>query len=188
MDETSTDIKYWKSDMVPPVRFEQACSEMISSSEGVNFLIELGPSGAPIAKIKKSLPGGGTNTKYCAAAKRGPDSVMSTFGVDGQFFIAGSNVIMSHVNRDDSDFDTAAVIKDLPNYVWYHSVKYWHESEASKDWRFRQFPHHHDLLGSKILGTSWNAPSWKKILNVIDVPWLKDHRMGNDIVFQQRII
>jgi acyl transferase domain-containing protein len=185
MDATSTDIKYWKSNMVSPVRFEQACSEMISSRESANLLIEIGPSGAlagPIAQIKKALPGGGTNIKYCAAAKRGPDSVMSMFGVAGQLFIAGGDVVMSEVNKDDSDFERPAVIMDLPNYVWNHSVKYWHESEASKDWRFRQFPHH-DLLGSKILGTSWNAPSWKKILNVVDVPWLKDHRMGHDIVF-----
>jgi acyl transferase domain-containing protein len=185
MDGISTDIKYWKSNMVSPVRFEQACSEMISSREGANFLIELGPSGAlagPIAQIKKALPGGGTNIKYCAAAKRGPESVMSMFDVAGQLFIADGNVVMSEVNKDDSNFERPAVIIDLPNYVWNHSVKYWHESEASKDWRFRQFPHH-DLLGSKILGTSWNAPSWKKTLNVVDVPWLKDHRMGHDIVF-----
>ena len=184
-DETSTDIKYWKSNLVSTVWFEQACSQMISSREGVNILIELGPSGAlagPIAQIKKSLPGSGTNIKYCAAAKRGPDSAMSMFGVAGQLFIAGGNVIMSEFNKDDSDFETPAVIIDLPNYVWYHSVKYWHKSEASKDWRFRDFPHHDDLLGSKILGTSWNAPSWKEILNFVDVPWLKDHRMGNDIV------
>lgn len=75
-----------------------------------------------------------------------------------------------------------AFIVDLPNYAWNHTVRYWEEGESSRDWRFRRFPHH-DLLGNKILGTSWEAPSWKKSLRLEDVPWLGDHMMGPDIVF-----
>ncbi|KAM0794183.1 hypothetical protein BDR22DRAFT_827160 [Usnea florida] len=75
-----------------------------------------------------------------------------------------------------------SVIIDLPNYAWNHSTAYWYENESSKDWRYRIFPHH-NLLGSKVLGTTWHAPSWKKSLRIQDLSWLKDHRIGDDIVF-----
>src|SRR5690606_13863376 len=71
---------------------------------------------------------------------------------------------------------------DLPNYSWNHSTKYWHESESSKDWRFRPFPHH-ELLGTKIFGTPWSNPSWKKTIDISALPWIKDHKMGEDIIF-----
>lgn len=42
---------------------------------------------------------------------------------------------------------------DLPYYARNHTVKYWEEGESSRDGRSRRCPHH-DLLGSKVLGTS----------------------------------
>ncbi|EUC26594.1 hypothetical protein COCCADRAFT_10660 [Bipolaris zeicola 26-R-13] len=55
------DAAYWKSDMVLPVRFAGAVSELIPNEQfGANFLIALGPSKAlsgPIPQIKKPLAG-----------------------------------------------------------------------------------------------------------------------------------
>ncbi|GME64219.1 Polyketide synthase [Neofusicoccum parvum] len=181
------DADYWTANMVSPVRFEQACKEMISStSGGADFLIELGPSGAlkgPVAQIKKALSGQGASTRYHAGLSRGANSTEAPFSAAGQLFIAGANVSVGGVNRSVYDDNARPqVIVDLPNYVWNHSTKYWHESQASKDWRFRRFPHH-DLLGSRTLGTSWNnSLSWKNILRLDDLPWLKDHKMGSDVL------
>lgn len=180
--DRAVDIKYWKTNMTSPVRFEEAAREMLSSIDGPDFLIELGPSGAlagPVGQIKKSLGSKGDKVQYCAASSRGSKSANSLYDVAGKLFIAGGAIDFSKVNEDVNDPDAKApgVIIDLPNYVWNHSTKYWHESEASKDWRYRKFPHH-DLIGTKILGTSWNAPSWKKNLRVEDLHWLKDHRVS----------
>lgn len=76
---------------------------------------------------------------------------------------------------------TVRTIVDLPNYSWNHSAKYWHENAASKDWRFKKFITH-ELLGSKVPGTLWSAPVWRKHLHLADAPWLRDHRMGTDIL------
>ncbi|KAH8646008.1 polyketide synthase [Tricladium varicosporioides] len=177
---------YWKSNMESPVRFDEAIREMISGRGGADFLIEIGPSGAlagPIAQVKKALGDQGSKVQYCASSSRGKESVKSLFDVAGRLFIAGSPVAFSQVNNAiDSTDVKPSVIVDLPNYVWNHSTKYWHESEASKDWRFRKFPHH-DLLGTKILSTSWHSPVWKKTLKVENLQWMKDHKMGQDIVF-----
>lgn len=58
---------------------------------------------------------------------------------------------------------------------------YWHENASSRDWRFRKYVAH-DLLGSKILGTPWQAPIWRNRLSAANVPWLLDHKMGGDTI------
>lgn len=175
------DATYWKTNMTSQVRFDSALREMIAGRDGSNFLIEIGPSGAlagPIAQIKKELGDAGSNVQYFPASSRGKDSLTPLFKVAGQLFISGGSVDLAKVNQaQEPAAPRPSIIVDLPNYSWNHSTKYWHESDASKDWRFRKFPHH-DLLGSKVLGTSWNSPSFKKVLKLEHLGWLKDHRVS----------
>jgi len=180
------DSLYWRTNMVSPVQFNDATTELLKAENSATLLIELGPSGAlagPFSQIKNALPGLGAGIQYYAAAKRGPESVRSLFEVAGRVFAAGGQVSIRNVNTDDRLADTAnpAIIVDLPNYSWNHSKQYWHESDASKEWRYRKHVHH-DLLGSKVLGTLWSTPTFSKILDLKDLPWLKDHRMGDDII------
>ncbi|KAL3419948.1 beta-ketoacyl synthase domain-containing protein [Phlyctema vagabunda] len=178
------DSNYWKANMVSPVLFDQALEQVVST-KAADYLIEIGPSGAlagPIAQILKSMDGEGPGVQYCASYKRGKGAVNALYEVAGRMFVAGMSVDMTKVNQYKKGEERPRMIIDLPNYAWNHATKYWYENEASKEWRFRQFPHH-DLIGTKILGTSWHSPSFKKSLRVSDLPWLKDHKMGHEIVF-----
>lgn len=181
-----TDALYWKSNMVSPVKFEHACKEMLSGGNGADFLVEIGPSGAlagPVSQIKESMAPEGSKVQYYSALSRGADSINSMFNMAGKLFIAGAPIALSEVNNEqDPRLPLPLVIVDLPNYVWNHNHKYWHESQASKDWRFRQFPEH-DLLGTKILASPWHSPAFRKTLLLERLPWLKDHKMGTDIIF-----
>ena len=175
--DRATDSKYWQMNMASPVYFDQAVREMTSGRNGANFLIEIGPSGAlagPISQIKASLPQQDSQLHYYTTFRRGQKDLESLFEVAGQLFISGAKVDMALVNRQDNR--SPRVIIDLPNYVWNHVERFWHESEASKDWRFKLFPPH-DLIGAKVLGTPWHAPIWKKNLRLEDVPWLRDHKV-----------
>lgn len=173
------DADYWHSNMMSPVLFKSATEELIKGGSS-HFLLEVGPSQAlagPIAQIKKSLGAQAAATEYYAASIRGCDPVRAIFEVAGQIFLSGASINVSRVNEDTTpSAKQPMVVIDLPNYAWDHSIKYWHESDASKDWRFRRFLRH-DLLGSKIMGTSWHAPSWKNIMRINEVYWLKDHRV-----------
>ncbi|KAI0188556.1 putative polyketide synthase [Astrocystis sublimbata] len=187
MTDKITDTAYWRANMVSPVRFDEALTTMLSDTNAPNFLIEIGPSGAlsgPISQIRKALPGQGSDVSYFPTWSRGAGAGKSIFDLAGHLFVAGGSVNLAHVN----EYDTQAVLAnrprtiiDLPNYHWNHSIKYWHENASSKDWRFKRFVNH-DLLGSKILGTSWKTPTWRKLLNLADIPWLKDHKMGPDVL------
>lgn len=179
--EGLTDACYWKTNMVSPVMFDQAAQAMVSSKNGVNFFIELGPSNAlagPFKQILTQLGSQGANLQYCTALSRGADSILSTYDVAGRLFASGGAIDLVKVNRDivGSHEVTPLVVVDLPNYAWNHSSVYWYENDSSKDWRNRMFAHH-DLLGSKVLATSWHAPTFKKTLLIRDLPWLKDHKV-----------
>ncbi|RYC54291.1 hypothetical protein CHU98_g11917 [Xylaria longipes] len=170
---------YWERNLTSPVLFDAAVKEMLK--QPLDLLVEIGPSNAlsgPIKQIKMSI---GSPVEYLSAWKRGQDALQTFCNLAGTLFVKGYPINLMHFNEDDSGHDPSMIV-DLPNYPWNHSTKYWHESTASKDWRFRLFPHH-DLLGSKILGTPWHQPCWRKVLRIQDVPWLKDHRLGDTIVF-----
>ncbi|KAH8424130.1 type I polyketide synthase [Aspergillus melleus] len=146
---SAADAVYWKANMVSPVRFTEALSAMISSSEKPDIVVEIGPSGAlagPVSQVLKSVPSG-ADVAYVASWSRGPEAAKSLFKVSGTLFNAGASVNLAAVNRYSSE---ARVIVDLPNYSWNHTVKYWFENEASRDWRFKKYLTH-DLIGSKVL-------------------------------------
>ncbi|RWA11448.1 hypothetical protein EKO27_g3681 [Xylaria grammica] len=179
----ATDAAYWKQNMVSPVQFDRAMRAMLSEIGGApNFLIEIGPSGAlagPVSQVLKSMATASTGeVAYCSAWARGTSAGNALFDVAGRLWATGHPVDLALVNEYDG---TERCIIDLPNYSWDHNVKYWHENAASKDWRFRKYVVH-DLLGSKVLGTSWHAPTWRSRLNVSNVSFLLDHRIGGNAI------
>lgn len=181
----TANAQYWKNNMVSPVRFEEAVRGMVFERDSPDFLIEIGPSGAlagPISQIKEDMGPRGSSIAYCKALSRGADAIESTYDVAGRIFVAGGSISLAKVNNSEGEPSKPSVIVDLPNYVWNHSTKYWHENQASKDWRYRHYTHH-DLLGTKVLGSPWHTPSFRKTLRLENLPWLKDHRMGSDILF-----
>ncbi|KAK2010479.1 putative polyketide synthase [Colletotrichum eremochloae] len=173
---------YWVQNMVSPVLFSQAAGQLIAPGDAaVDILIEIGPSGAlagPVGQIKKLHK---STSEYHTTWKRGDAPLEALLSLAGQLFIAGHPIDITKMNRD-SESQAPSLIVDLPNYSWNHSVQYWAESEASADWRYRDFVHH-DLLGTKILGTSWQTPTWKKIVNVQEEPWLADHMIDENVIF-----
>ena len=165
---------YWVSNMLSPVLFSQSVSKMITEQpDGANLLIEIGPSKAlsgPVYQISKATS---SPIEYISAWNRGSDAAETLLEMAGKLFIRGCPIRLAPFNEDDEP-ESPTLITDLPNYSWNHSIKYWHESESSIDWRFRKFIHH-DLIGSKVLGTPWSRPIWKNVLKISEVTWLRDH-------------
>lgn len=184
---SAADAGYWKDNMVSSVRFAEALERLVAD-EAPTVIVELGPSGAlagPVSQVLQSSSktlssgGGAADVSYSAAWARGKGASKALMDVAGRLLAAGAPIDMTAVNSYDRQ--RVRVLVDLPNYQWNHSVRYWHENAASSDWRTKRFITH-DLLGSKIPGTSWRAPTWRKKLRLADVPWLRDHRMGPDVL------
>ncbi|KAL8910068.1 MAG: hypothetical protein Q9171_004622 [Xanthocarpia ochracea] len=152
---TPADALYWKTNMVSSVRFDGALKSMLEDTEAPNFLIEIGPSGAlagPVSQVVKSLPNAvGGEVSYIASWSRGEDAGKSLFDVAGRLFVSGAPIDLAVVNQHNGQERT---IVDLPNYSWNHSVKYWHENAASKDWRFRKYIVHDLLMDHRMGGNA----------------------------------
>ncbi|KAH6842948.1 hypothetical protein B0I37DRAFT_436915 [Chaetomium sp. MPI-CAGE-AT-0009] len=179
-NDSPADARYWKRNMVSPVRFAEALAELIAA-EKPTVLMELGPSGAlagPATQVLQSSRAA-EDIAYMPALARGSGASKALMDLAGRLLLAGAPVDMAVVNAYDRA--RARTIIDLPNYQWNHTGRYWHENAASAGWRSKRFITH-DLLGSKIPGTSWEAPTWRKKLRLADVPWLRDHRMGPDVL------
>jgi acyl transferase domain-containing protein len=181
------DSEYWRANMTSPVLFASATSELFQVSRA-NLLLEIGPSGALAGPIRQILDGiaGGQSIQYLSALHRGRDAAEAMHELAGKLYVADYPLCLRAVNfpagKEGPTDPGPAVIVDLPNYSWDHSTPYWHESESSRDWRFGQYPYH-ELLGRKLLGSPWTAPSWKCILRLDDLAWLKDHQMAGNAVF-----
>ncbi|TGO18312.1 hypothetical protein BPAE_0387g00010 [Botrytis paeoniae] len=128
MLDRACDIAYWKSNMVSPVLFDQAVQEMLSTPEGPDFLIEIGPSGAlagPITQIKDKLQslGQASQVQYCSALTRGKDSVKAMFDVAGQLFISGGAIDLAKALVLEKDSESRTMLNlnphPGPKASWY---------------------------------------------------------------------
>jgi acyl transferase domain-containing protein len=188
------DAAYWKSNMASPVLFTHALEELLSHKERPNILIEVGPSDTlkgPIMQIKDSLsqndgPLKNALLQYHSALKMGDNPSHTLMNLSGKLYLAGYPIPMKHVNSfsrgNPRSSSPPLLIVDLPNYGWNHTANHWTESEASKYSLSRKFLPH-ELLGARVLDCSWHSPSWTKTLRLRDLSWLRDHRLGGEVIF-----
>ncbi|KAA8567414.1 hypothetical protein EYC84_010432 [Monilinia fructicola] len=173
--------QYWRQNLESPVRFTDALSKLLESQDlEIGAVIEIGPHPAlksPVAQIVKSL---GKTIPHLASLIRDEDGQRSLVELAGTLFARNANIDLVAVNAVDEPtggklvHGTTAV--DLPPYQYtYGPIKYY-ESRPSKEYRLRKVPRH-DLLGSKIAGTTRMRPQWRNMLCLKDLPWLDDHRV-----------
>jgi acyl transferase domain-containing protein len=98
----------------------------------------------------------------------------------GQLYCLGYAVDLIRANELHK-VDTRC-LSDLPEYPFDTSRRYWHESQASKNHRFRKHARH-DLLGVRV--HDWNplAPRWRNCIRLLENPWIEDHRLGGALIY-----
>lgn len=173
------DAQYWRANMENPVLFYTAVSSILSaSSDSPNLFLEIGPHSAlagPLRQISQHKQLNPMPT-YISTLTRNENQTHSILSTAGQLFQNGIHIDFAAING------TGKVLTDLPAYPWQRDTSYWKESRVTRNWRLRKFPHH-ELLGSRILESSDLEPSWRNVLHLDSVPWLRDHKIVEDIVF-----
>ncbi|KAK8017706.1 hypothetical protein PG993_014032 [Apiospora rasikravindrae] len=175
LDGASFGPKYWQDNLERPVRFGPAVEKLLSQSPDISTHVEIGPHSALAGPLRQTYKATGANIQYVSALIRGENDVDSILSCIGQLHCGGIKV----------QYPTATecnVLTDLPTYPWHYEKPYWSETRVMTNWRFMKHPAH-DLLGLRTLESSDRQPAWRNKLRVIDVPWLRDHCVGNDIVF-----
>jgi acyl transferase domain-containing protein/NADPH:quinone reductase-like Zn-dependent oxidoreductase len=186
-DSAQLDGKYWTANLASPVLFNQAVQTILTSDEfrDVELLIEVGPHSAmagPIQQIKTALQA--ERLEYLPSLLRGTDSAVQLLKLAGEMFLRSYPLDMETVTSAyvPEWGEKGSVIVDLPRYQWNYGRHFWPENRASREHR-RATHARHDLLGQKVLGASLAEPTWRNVLRIRDVPWLRDHSLGGEAVF-----
>jgi acyl transferase domain-containing protein len=175
-DPHKLDASYWRENLESPVLFTEAIQGLTAS--GTPVFLEIGPHSALAAPLRQI---------FRTLAAKSPMYIPTLFRYDedikGQLLKVAGQVYASGVTVDlSSIIGTGKTLSDIPPYPWKHDRSYWSESRLSREWRQRKFPHH-EILGSRVIDTTDDDPSWRNLLSLDDVPWLLDHVVQGTVTF-----
>jgi SAM-dependent methyltransferase len=175
--EKKLSASYWRQNLESPVLFYPAVVEILNAQSHDKLFLEIGPHSGlagPLRQIFKT--NSISNATYVSVQTRDTNCSHALLTAAGHLHINGLPLDFSEINP------AGKVPIDLPIYSWHHETEYWNESRLSREWRLRRFPHH-DILGSRIAEGTELEPSWRNVLRLEDVPWIKDHMISKDIIF-----
>lgn len=186
----STDVgpEYWVENLTQAVRFTEALSAMVEPIEqqktGVNMLIELGPHsalGGPVKQILKACGANASKISYTSALVRKRDAVETALDLSSHLFVKGVSLAMNAVNLHKSGKKPTLLV-DMPRYPWNHATKYWHEPRIMQKHKYRTAPRN-DLLGVEAVYSNDLEPTWRNIIRIDDLPWLRHHKIQGLTLF-----
>ena len=194
--EKATDFgpSYWIQNLVSPVRFSDGFNRLCASKEdsnGPNYqkreqvFIEIGPHSALAGPIRQIMQYGGAKISdytYIPTLVRNKDAHRTLLEAVGKLAELGLDVDLERANSLTNIKTKASLVTDLQPYSWDHSRTYWHESNASREYRFRQHKYH-ELLGSRIPSITPLEPLWRNVLSTDNVPWLREHVVNHVVIF-----
>ena len=188
VESGALDTSYWVNNLTSPVRLSEAftslCQPKGDNNRAVDLVIEIGPHSTlqgPIRQIMQTFEGSSCQIQSFPSILRNADSIVSLSELSGRLVTSGCKLQLAKVNFPDSA-PTPSVLYDLAPYQWNHTKRYWFEIREQQEELKYMLPRH-DLLGFRVLDCSVEAPQWKNMLTVEDVPWLRDHRVQDVIVF-----
>ncbi|KAE8135205.1 hypothetical protein BDV38DRAFT_294724 [Aspergillus pseudotamarii] len=166
---------YWQHNLENPVLFYDAVRSMLSNCPQM-ALLEVGPHSTLRGALRQISQKISIPVQYISTLCRGENDTDSFLNAIGQLYTAGVHICVP------TDPVHSVVLTDLPTYPWHYEREYWSETRVMKNWRFRKdLPH--DLLGVRTLEGADLSPTWRNDLRIVNVPWLSEHCLGNDIVF-----
>ncbi|KAL4878208.1 hypothetical protein BJY04DRAFT_221358 [Aspergillus karnatakaensis] len=145
------------------------------STPNPKIFLELGPHSALSTAMRDISSDTGAAVPYIPTLLRDANSYDSMLHAAGRLFQHNAAI-------DLSSLCPGTVVKDLPPYPWHHDRRFWSESRVSRNWRFRKHPHH-DILGSQIPDGNEMEPTWRSVIYLENVPWLRDHVIECKAVF-----
>lgn len=177
---------YWIQNLTSSVLFSDALAKMCDDEESrPNLLIEVGPHSAlkgPILDIQKSLGPAASKIGYAPTVVRNADPAETVMDAAGAAYVRGASLNITDVNFPKSGAKNRSFLRDLPRYPWQHSTRYWHESRIA-DKHAKRDGVRNDVLGAQAMYSNDLEPTWRNIVRLDDIPWLRDHKMQGMVVY-----
>ncbi|KAI0480938.1 polyketide synthase [Xylariaceae sp. FL0804] len=189
---------YWADNLVSPVRFDEAVTQMLGSAPKqvngfkpgevlpgpITDLLEIGPHSAlqgPLRSIIEQAKKA-DSVRYQTVLKRHKSASATALEAAGALWTRGHPVDLEVANRPEKGEYAGTMLTDLPSYPFNHSKEYWFESRISRASRMPSFGRH-ELLG--VPSPDWNPENaiWRNRISLSESPWLEDHRVSGDILY-----
>ncbi|KPM35703.1 Lovastatin diketide synthase LovF [Neonectria ditissima] len=168
---------YWQTNLESPVMFSTAVTSILNDPVGKNIcFLEIGPHSALSGPLRQIAAEQSMTVPYAAAMIRKQNCIESMLTAVGKLFSQNVPIDFSALMPEGT------CLPDLPRYPWNHEESYWHESRISKEWRHRGHAYH-DLLGFRVAESTDMEPTWRNLLHLENVPWVRDHIIGDNAVF-----
>ncbi|KAG6041320.1 Type I Iterative PKS [Claviceps citrina] len=180
------DSQYWTENMVRPVQYVAAISEMMSlpADQRPNIVLELSPRGvlrSPTSEIMSTLLAEAKHPAYYSVMQPKANGLSKLLSTIGELWVKGAPVNLKEVvTRGRAAMPKC--LSDLPPYPWNHSKSYWHESHLSVASRQRVYPRQ-DLIGAPTADSIPFEPRWRGFLRISENPWIQDHQVQKTIVY-----
>ncbi|CRK46551.1 hypothetical protein BN1723_020071, partial [Verticillium longisporum] len=98
----------------------------------------------------------------------------------------GAMLNMDAVNSPQSDALSMAkpptLLTDLPRYAWNRQTRYWHESRMTRMHKHREGARS-DIIGVEAIYSSDLEPTWRNMVHLDDLPWLRHHKVQGLTIF-----
>ncbi|KAI5865333.1 reducing type I polyketide synthase [Durotheca rogersii] len=187
-DASEIDPGHWVRNMLQRVEFVNALSAMCLSPDTpgeriIDTILEVGAHGALGGPIRHTfqLPElKDLGITYDSCLWRGKNAITTMHDLAASLVAKGYPVDLDAVNFPQ--VTKLRPLSNLPPYSWNHRTRHWYESRINKAHRTRETPNH-DLLGSRLLGSSPYNPTWRHFIRPAEVPWVREHRVQSDIVY-----
>ncbi|USP74624.1 uncharacterized protein yc1106_01898 [Curvularia clavata] len=177
------DAHYFRRNLESPVLFLEAFDSLVSkckdSTQRDLCFLEIGPHSALSGPIRQALTEKSLKFPYVSCLHREQDADKTYLAAIGTLWQHGVNF---DADRLTNPSKTRKVLTDVPLYPWDHDGSHLFQNRIAQAWRYPRFPHH-ELLGSLILENSEDQPSFRNILQLEQIPWLRDHNIHGDVVF-----
>lgn len=181
VDEQITKSAYWAANLQSPVLFNQAMTQLVQDSSGLDIIVEIGPHPALSGPIRQIFAWTNKSLSYLSTLKRTEDDTEQLLNLAGELWTRNAPIDISVVGRDERSMEngktedvSGSLLVNLPPYQWNYEKKYLLEPRQSREHRECKHPRH-DVLGRRLPGLSPAEPTWRNVLRLRDVPWLKHH-------------
>ncbi|TVY18290.1 Reducing polyketide synthase DEP5 [Lachnellula arida] len=185
--------EYWSQNLRSRVLFNSAITALGNNPEfdDIRCMVEIGPHSALAGPLKQIWKANNfTRFTYIPTLLRRSDSSHALLETAGNLWVQNYSIDLEAVNavepfpqvRTPQKGFSPLILVDLPPYQWNYSKVFRTEPRFSSEQRNIRYGRH-DILGSRVVGLSDSSLVWRNMLRHKDVPWLKDHKLGNVAVF-----
>ncbi|THY22121.1 polyketide synthase [Aureobasidium pullulans] len=178
---------YWVQNLTSPVRFSDALSAMAkeTGSKVIDHLVELGPHSAlqgPIRDTLATIDAAKGKLQYVSVLARNQNASECALRMAGVLYMKGLPLTFGEINFPRTKSVNQKLITDLPRYPFNHDTRYWHESRLSQKHCFKEGGRN-DILGTLADWSNDLEPTWRNIVRLDDLPFLRGHKMQSMPVF-----